>query len=171
MAIVATARAVAATQQPDSHANQYRPIAAIAAGLDRVVPAGQTVRLTLGPSDMSTQPIEPAVRYSLVRHGDRVLANGSHQRLGYYYELEGRPYGWFVVIANGSQHRKHMLRAVTVRFSDAWGRHVFSAWVARVGPRHVLELPRRPHSTTAARMDRSADRREAHRALLRRRIR
>jgi hypothetical protein len=169
--IAATGVAVAATQQPDSHANQYRPIAAIAARLDQVVPAGQTVRLTLGSSDISTQPIEPAVRYSLVRHGDRVLANGSHQRLGYYYELERRPYRWFVEIANGSQHRKHMLTAVTVRFSDAWGRHVFSAWVARVGPGHVLELPRHPRSTTAATTDRSADRREARRALLRRRIR
>jgi hypothetical protein len=168
--IAATGAAVAATQQRDSHANQYRPIAAIAARLDQVVPAGQTVRLSLGPSDLSTQPIEPAVRYYLVRHGDRVLANGSHQRLGSYYELAGRPYRWFVEIANGSRHRTHMLRAVTVAFSDAWGRHVFSAWVARVGPGGRLELPRHPRATTAA-TDRSADRRDARRARLRRRIR
>jgi hypothetical protein len=168
--IVATGAAVAATQKPDSHASQYRPIAAIAARLDQVVPASQTVRLSLGPSDVSTQPIEPAVRYFLVRHGDRVLANGSHQRLGYYYELERRPYQWLVVIANGSRHRKHMMLAITVRFSDAWGRHVFSAWVARVGPGRALELPRQARSTTTA-ADRSADRREARRARVRRRIR
>ena len=168
--VVATGAAVAATQKPDSHANQYRPIAAIAARLDQVVPAGQTVRLSLGPSDMSTQPMEPAVRYFLVRHGDRVLANGSHQRLGYYYELEHRPYQWLVVIANGSRHRKHMTRAITVHFSDAWGRHVFSAWVARVGPGGALELPRRPGTTTTA-ADRSPGRREARRARVRRRIR
>jgi hypothetical protein len=168
--IVATGAAVAATQKPDSHVSQYRPIAAIAARLDQVVPASQTVRLSLGPSDVSTQPIEPAVRYFLVRHGDRVLANGSHQRLGYYYELERRPYQWLVVIANGSRHRKHMMLAITVRFSDAWGRHVFSAWVARVGPGRALELPRQARSTTTA-ADRSADRREARRTRVRRRIR
>ena len=169
--IVATGEAVAATQKPDSHASQYRPIAAIAARLDQVVPAGQTVRLSLGASNISTQPIEPAVRYYLVRHGDRVLANGSHQRLGYYYELEQRPYQWLVMIGNGSRHRPHMLRAITVHFNDAWGRHVFSAWVARVAPRRrVLELPGHPRSATTA-ADRSADRRVAHRARVRRRIR
>jgi hypothetical protein len=167
--IVVTGAAVAATQKPDSHASQYRPITAIAARLDQVVPAGQTVRLSLGASDISTQPIEPAVRYFLVRHGDLVLANGSHQRLGYYYELERRPYRWLVVIANGSRHRKHMMLAITVHFSDAWGRHAFSAWVARVGPGRALELPRHRSTTTVA--DRSADRREARRARVSRRIR
>ena len=145
--VVATGTAVAATQKRDSHVNQYRPIAQIAARLDQILPSSQTVRLSLGANDLSTQPIEPAVRYFLVRHGDLVLARGSHQRLGYHYELGQTPYRWLVVIANGSRRRKHMLHAITVHFSDGWGRHAFSAWVARVGPGGILT---RPHPARAS---------------------
>jgi hypothetical protein len=148
--VVATGTAVAATQKPDSHVNQYRPIAQIAARLDQILPTNQTVRLSLGANNISTQPIEPAVRYFLVRHGDLVLARGSHQRLGYHYELEHRPYRWLVVIANGSKRRKHMLHAITVYFSDPWGRHAFSAWVARVGPGGTLERPHPARSTVSS---------------------
>ena len=140
-ATVATAAAVAAKQKPDSHVNQYHPIAEIVARLDRIVPAGQSVRVALGASNVSTLPIEPAVRFGLVRHGDLVLSQGAHQRLGYYYELENKPYRWFVYIADGMRHRKHMLRAITVHFHDFWGEHTFSAWVARVGPRRSLHVP------------------------------
>jgi len=139
--VVATGGAVAATERPDSHVNQYHPIATIVASLDRVVPSGHTIRFQLGASDISTQPIEPGVRFGLVRHGDLVLSNGAHQRLGDHYELLNRPYGWLVFIANGQRLRKHMLRVVTVHFHDAWGAHTFSAWVARVGPGGVLRAP------------------------------
>lgn len=64
-----------------------------------------------------------------------------HQRLGYYYELENKPYRWFVFIADGMRHRNHMLRAITVHFHDFWGQHTFSAWVARVGPGRSLHVP------------------------------
>ena len=125
---------MADTQGPDSHVSQYRPIAEIAARLDQIVPANRTVEALARTKRPLDQPIEPAIRYYLVRHGDLVLANGSHQRLGYHYELGHKPYGWLVVIANGSAHRKHMLRVITVHFTDGWGNHAFSAWVARVGP-------------------------------------
>ncbi|MGD1051256.1 MAG: hypothetical protein ABR947_09315 [Solirubrobacteraceae bacterium] len=139
--VAATGNAVAATEKPDSHVNQYHPIATLVAALDRIVPPGQSVRFELGANDVSTQPIEPGVRFGLVRHGDLVLSNGAHQRLGYYYELENKPYSWFVYIANGKRHRKHMLLAVTVHFHDAWGRNTFSAWVAKVGPGKRLSVP------------------------------
>jgi hypothetical protein len=142
--VVATAGTVAATQKPDSHVNQYHPIAAIIARLDQLVPPGQAVRFELGASDVSTQPIEPGVRFGLVRHGDLVLSHGAQERLGPYYELANKPYQWFVYIANGSRERKHMLRAITVHFHDAWGRHSFSAWVARVGPGGRLQPPSAP---------------------------
>jgi len=140
-ATVATAATVAAKQEPDSHVNQYHPIAAIVARLDQIVPAGQNVRVELGATNVSTLPIEPAVRFGLVRHGDLVLSRGAHQRLGYYYELENKPYRWFVFIADGMRSRNHMLRAITVHFHDFWGQHTFSAWVARVGPGRSLQLP------------------------------
>lgn len=139
--VVATGDAVAATEKPDSHVNQYHPIAAIVARLDQIVPPNQTVRFQLGASDISTQPMEPGVRFGLVRHGDLPLSQGAHERLGYYYELEHKPYRWFVYIANGARHRKHMLRAITVHFHDAWGYHTFSAWVALVGPGRHLHAP------------------------------
>jgi hypothetical protein len=145
-AVAATGNAVAATEKRDSHVNQYHPIATLVAALDRIVPAGESVRFQLGANDVSTQPIEPGVRFGLVRHGDLVLSQGAHQRLGYYYELENKPYSWFVYIANGKRHRKHMLLAVTVHFHDAWGKHTFSAWVAKVGPGRRLSAPRRSAS-------------------------
>jgi hypothetical protein len=139
--VAATGNAVAATEKRDSHVNQYHPIATLVAALDRIVPPGQSVRFQLGANDVSTQPIEPGVRFGLVRHGDLVLSQGAHQRLGYYYELQNKPYSWFVYIANGKRHRKHMLLAVTVHFHDAWGKHAFSAWVAKVGPGRRLSVP------------------------------
>jgi hypothetical protein len=139
--VAATGNAVAATEKRDSHVHQYHPIATLVAALDRIVPAGQSVRFELGPNDISTQPIEPGVRFGLVRHGDLVLSHGARQRLGYYYELQNKPYSWFVYIANGERRRKHMLLAVTVHFHDAWGKHTFSAWVAKVGPGKRLSLP------------------------------
>jgi hypothetical protein len=139
--VAATGNAVAATEKPDSHVKQYHPIATLVAALDRIVPSGESVRFKLGANDVSTQPIEPGVRFGLVRHGDLVLSQGAHQRLGYYYELRNKPYGWFVYIANGKRHRKHMLLAVTVHFHDARGKHTFSAWVAKVGPGRRLSAP------------------------------
>jgi hypothetical protein len=138
---VAAARAVADREKPDSHVNQYPAIAEIVTRLDQILPPGIAVRLSLGASNVSTLPIEPGVRFGLVRHGDRVLSQGAHQRLGYYYELETRPYGWYVYIADGMRVRRHMLRAITVRFHDFWGSHTFSAWIARVGPGRRLSRP------------------------------
>jgi hypothetical protein len=139
--VAAAGNAVAATEKRDSHLNQYHPIATLVAALDRIIPSGESVRFKLGANDVSTQPIEPGVRFGLVRHGDLVLSQGAHQRLGYYYELRNKPYRWFVYIANGKRQRKHMLLAVTVHFHDAWGKHTFSAWVARVGPGRSLSAP------------------------------
>ena len=44
-----------------------------------------------GALDLGTQPMEPAIRFLLVRHGDRVMAPGSFPRLGTYYELQRPP--------------------------------------------------------------------------------
>jgi hypothetical protein len=141
-AVVETGRAVAADERPDSHVHQYRPIAAIVTALDRTVPRNVSVRFTLGAQSISTQPMEPAIRFGLVRHGDLPLSNGAYYRLGNYYELEHKPYQWYVYIADGDAHRRHMVRVATVQFTDGFGHSVFSAWVARVvGPHHRLEAP------------------------------
>ena len=96
--VAAVGGAVAATAKPDSHVYEYRPIRSVAAGIERLIPPGQAIDYRLGPLDLGTQPMEPAIRFLLVRHGDRVLADGSFPRLGSYYELYNRPVQWIVYL-------------------------------------------------------------------------
>jgi hypothetical protein len=137
--VVATGSAVASSEQPDSHFRQYGPIARIVAALDRSVPSGVTLRFSLGGQNISTQPMEPAIRYGLVRHGDLPLSRGALQRLGPHYELLRRRYSWFVYIADGAARRRGMVRVITVRFKTGFGSNVFSAYVAKVGPSGRLQ--------------------------------
>jgi hypothetical protein len=132
-ATVAVGAAVAAAQwRPDSHHPEYRPVRAIAAGVERLIPPGQTIRYRFGPLGIGTQPMEPAIRFFLVRHGLRVLAAGSFPRLGSYYELYHRQVQWAVYLTDNSKRRRHMKLAARVHFTDAWGHETLSAWVRRV---------------------------------------
>ena len=127
--------AVAATAHRDSHVYEYTPTRILAAAIERAVPSGTTVDYhTLGTLPPGTQPIEPALRFFLVRHGDRVLAVGSYQRLGAYYELYHRPYRWQVLLVNGRQRRRGMTLVARVKVRDGWGTQTLSAWVRRVRP-------------------------------------
>jgi hypothetical protein len=133
--VVAVGSAVAATAKPDSHVYEYRPIRAVAAGIECLIPPGQAIEYRLGPLDVGTQPMEPAIRFFLVRHGDRVLANGSFPRLGSYYELYNRPVQWTVYLGDGTRPQRYMTLAARVHFTDVWGKEVLSAWVRKVQPR------------------------------------
>lgn len=135
--------AVAATAKPDSHVREYRPIALTAAGIERLIPPGASIDYGFGDLDLATQPIEPAIRFMLVRHGDRPMAEGSFPRLGDYYELWGRPYQWKVYLTGSPRPHPGMILASRVRFSDRWGPEVLSAWVRRI------VLPRAPARRTA----------------------
>jgi hypothetical protein len=137
--VAATGSAVASTEAPDSHYRQYQPIAEIVAALDRAVPRGVTLRYSLGGQSVSTQPIEPAIRYGLVRHGDLPLSKGALERLGTHYELRHQRYSWFVYIADGAGRVAGMVRVVTVHFKTGFGANVFSAYVARVAASGRLE--------------------------------
>ena len=123
---------MAATAKPDSHVYEYGPIDAMAAGSSGWCPAAQSIDYGSGPLDLGTQPMEPALRFLLVRHGDRVMAPGSYPRLGSYYELIGHP-----AISGSSTsvtvrgRLPHMTLAARVRFHDHWGPEVLSAWVRR----------------------------------------
>ena len=81
-ATVGVGAAVASTAHRDSHAYEYHPTRVLAAAIERAVPSGTTIDYSFDPLPPGTQPIEPAVRFFLVRHGDRVLARGSYRRLG-----------------------------------------------------------------------------------------
>ena len=124
--------AVAATETRDSHAYDYQPIRTIAAGIERLVPPGQTLRLHTGGLDVATQPTEPAIRFFLVRHGDRVLANGSLPRLGPYYELYHRPVQWTVYLVDGIHPQPHKTLAARVHYTSPWGHETLSAWIRQV---------------------------------------
>jgi hypothetical protein len=124
--------AVAATARPDSHIYDYRPIRQVAAAIERLVPPGVNVDFGLGPLDRTTQPMEPAIRFLLVRHGDRPMAEGSFPRLGSFYQLLDRPVQWKVYLTDSARRRRHMTLAARVRFAGPWGRVELSAWVEPV---------------------------------------
>jgi hypothetical protein len=138
--VTAAGVAVAAGERPDSHHLQYRPVRTMAAAIERLVPPGERVKLAVGDLNLGTQPMEPAIRFLLVRHGDRVLANGSFPRLGSYYELYHRPVSWIVLLTIDRRVRRHMKLAVRVSFDDAWGHEVFSAWVRPALSRSLLAV-------------------------------
>jgi hypothetical protein len=130
--VAAVGEAVAATGQPDSHAYEYRPIRMVEAGIERLVPAGQTIKYRFGPLDVGTQPMEPAVRFLLVRRGERVLARGSFARLGSYYELYKRRVQWIVNLTDSTRPQRHMTLAARVHFHDPWSAETLTAWVRQV---------------------------------------
>jgi hypothetical protein len=130
-AVVVVGSAIAGTAKPDSHAYEYRPIRVVAAGIERLIPPGQTIGYHFGPLDLGTQPMEPAIRFFLVRHGDRVLARGSFPRLGSYYEPYNRPVQWTVYLVDGARQQRYMTLAARVHFTDGWGKEVLSTWVRK----------------------------------------
>jgi hypothetical protein len=133
--VVAVGNAVARTAKPDSHVYEYRPVRQVAAALERLIPAHQAIKYRFGPLGLGTQPMEPAIRFFLVRHGDRVLAPGSFARLGSYYELSDRPVQWVVYLRDGTEPQRNMTLAARVHFISPWKRETLSAWVSRVQPR------------------------------------
>jgi hypothetical protein len=129
----AVGEAVAATGKPDSHALNYRPIRTLDAELDRVLPEGVTLEYTTPTlADGGTLPTEPALRFLMVRHGDRPLSNGAFNRLGAYYTLYQRPVSWKVLLVEGSHRHKHWRLAGRVRYKSGFGPITLSVWVKRV---------------------------------------
>ena len=132
--VVAIGFAVAATEKPDSHQYEYRSISRTVAGIVRVIPRNQTVAYHFGPLDPGTQPMEPGIRFLLVRRDDRVLANGSYPRLGSYYEQGNRAVQWILYLTDRTSPQPHMRLVSRVRFDGPWGAEVLSAWARRVQP-------------------------------------
>jgi hypothetical protein len=130
--VLAVGLAVAATEKPDSHVYEYRPITRLAGAIERVVPPGQTIAYHLGALDLGTQPMETAIRFLLVRHGDRVLADGSYPRLGSYYVQGDRPYQWTVYLTDSRRPQRGMRLVGRVGFRSPWGPETLSAWAHRV---------------------------------------
>ena len=141
-AIIAVGGAVASTERPDEHRSTYRPTAALAARLNRVIPAGATVELE-GRLDVATLPLKPSLRYFLVRHHVRVLGRGSYLRLGTWYELYDRPFDHIVWVDDGTRSpAPHARLLKRVRFRDGLGAQVVSLWVLAVHGHGKSAVPR-----------------------------
>jgi len=130
--VIAVGGASASSSRLDSHVYDYGPIRLVASGIDRLIPPRRTIGYRFGPLDLATQPMEPAIRFLLVRHGDRVLAKGSTARLGPYYERYDRPVQWVVHLLDGARPQSRMRLAARVDFAGTWGREVVSPWVREV---------------------------------------
>jgi hypothetical protein len=153
-AVILVGNAVAATGKPDSHVYEYRPTRALASAIERAIPSGATIAYHLGPLDLGTQPMEPAIRFFLVRHGDRPLADGSLPRLGPYYEQYRRPVRWVLYLTDDAARPRRMTLAGRVRFRSPWRQETLSAWVRRAGPSGAehgrLKAPDRPRAALGA---------------------
>ena len=143
-------RAVANTERHDSHAREYVPTAVVGRALVAALPPGQSIDYELGALDLATQPIEPAIRFWLVKHGDRPLADGSLTRLGPYYELDHRRYSWIVYLGDGTKPQRGLRLVVRVRFDDHRGAETLSAWVGRARPRSTRHRGRRARASHGA---------------------
>lgn len=131
-AVLAAGSAVASNEKPDEHAALYRPTAALATRLNRVIPPGATVELE-GKLGVATLGMKPALRYFLVRHGVRVLGRGSYLRLGTYYELYDRPFNYIASVDDGTRPPVPRARLIgRERFPDPYGPQLVSLWALHV---------------------------------------
>jgi hypothetical protein len=151
LATAGVGQAVANTERPDSHVREYAPTTAIGRALVAAIPSGQSIDYELGSLDLATQPIEPPIRFWLVKHGDRPLADGSLPRLGPYYQLYHRRYTWIVYLGDGTRPQRDMRLVARVHFHDQWGAETLSAWVGRPRPPATPSGHRRTSATHSVR--------------------
>jgi hypothetical protein len=122
--------AAAAKEKPDQHVALYRPLARIATRLDETIPR-VTVRLD-GTLDVATLPFKAAVRFFLVRRGDRVLSRGANLRNGDWYELRHRPYNLRLALTDVRRRPvRHMSLLIGVGFRENGAHHTVFVWISR----------------------------------------
>ncbi len=135
-AVAIAGTAVAATEGPDYHLSEYRPLGTMFAALDRGIPARRTV-LLVGSLGNATMRFKMAARYALVRRGIRPLSVGAYFRLGSWYELGHQRYDCVVYVNDGTARparpgeRATMISRVTLH--DNAGAHPVTVWASRPG--------------------------------------
>jgi hypothetical protein len=122
--------AVAAAERPDEHLQEYRPLGAMFASLDRNVPSGRTV-LLIGSLGNATFRFKMAARFALVRRGIRPLSPGTDLRLGSWFELDRRRYDCTVYIEDGNAGPN--AGAVPLVSFTYNGRYPVSVWMSPGG--------------------------------------
>jgi hypothetical protein len=122
--------AVGLAEHPDEHVQEYRPLAAMVAGLDRAVPSRRTVQL-IGVLDNATFRFKMAARYALLEHGVRPISPGTDTRVGSWYELDHHSYDCTVYVKDGTG--PPVPRAALVASVLYATSHPVSAWIAPAG--------------------------------------
>jgi hypothetical protein len=133
LAVAGAATAVGLAERPDYHRPEYRPLAAVYAGLKRGVPSGRTV-LLIGSLGNRTFRFKMAARFALVRRDIRPLSPGKDVRLGSWYEQDHRRYDCVVYVRDGTAKpasRASLLASVS--FNDGTGGYPVSVWSAPAG--------------------------------------
>ena len=135
--------AIASKEHRDSHWLEYASIGVLSARIDAFIPRGQTINYETGPLDTGTQPMEPAMRFTLTLHGDRVLSTGALPRLGPYYVLDHRSYQWEVLLTDSSAPERGMTLVSRVHFVDR-GHQTVSLWARHLhhGRKHARATKR-----------------------------
>jgi hypothetical protein len=132
-AVAIAGTAVAATEDPDYHRFEYRPLNTMFAGLDRGIPAGRTV-LLVGTLGNATMRFKMAARYAMVRHGIRPLSTGALFRLGTWYELDHHRYDCVVYVNDGTARPGKQATVISrVILHDNSGAHPVTVWTSRPG--------------------------------------
>jgi hypothetical protein len=129
-AVALAATVVAASERPDEHVQEYRPLGAIYASLDRRIPSGRTV-LLIGSLGNATFRFKMAARYAMVRRGIRPLSPGTDTRLGSWYQLRHHRYACVVYVEDGDASPSG--GAVSIASATYSGRYPVSVWVSPSG--------------------------------------
>jgi hypothetical protein len=146
--VLAAGVAAAAVQQPDKHEPYYRPTRALAAGLDKALAPGTSVRLVQRGGPMVA--IEPTIRYTLLRHGVRALGPYASRRPGAWYELDHRRYRYVVSVNSDRPPHFRPFRVVArARMIDARGVHRVTATLSPASAQEDLS-PRKNAQTARA---------------------
>jgi hypothetical protein len=135
-ALTACALAVAAAEHTDAHQPEFQPLRTIATRLDRAVRRGRTVLLT--QRGLAAVPLEPLVKYSLLRRGVHVVGYEGRRRLGPSYELGRHLYDLQVEVEE-AQHpattQATVLARVTLKAAP---------WLPGAGASRVITVSARP---------------------------
>ena len=150
VAIVAGAGvAAAAVQKPDKHAPDYRPTRSLAAGLNRAIPPGSSVRLVQRGGPMVA--IEPTIRYTLLLHGVRALGPYASRRPGAWYELDHRRYRYVVSVnSDRPPHYRPARLVARAEMTDARGRHRLTATLSPASAQSDLSIRKNAQTARAA---------------------
>ncbi|MDQ6810752.1 MAG: hypothetical protein M3Z95_02485 [Actinomycetota bacterium] len=121
---------VAAAERTDEHLQEYRPLGAMFASLNRSVPGGRTV-LLIGSLGNATFRFKMAARFALVRRGIHPVSPGTDARLGSWYELDHHRYDCTVYVQDG--HAAPRRGAVALLGFTYGRRYPVSVWISPRG--------------------------------------